>query len=93
MLWSALSAERCAQHALLGLTGHCFTWVYATDCRTLNEALSMRTFLAGYTLTVADMAIWGQLQGDCQNFGSFHRCSLTLLYHMHGPAWLPKLPF
>ena len=23
----------------------------------------MRTFLAGYTLTVADMAIWGQLQG------------------------------
>jgi len=33
-------------------------------CRTLNEALSMRTYLAGYTLTVADMAIWGQLQGD-----------------------------
>ena len=34
-------------------------------CRTLNEALSMRTFLAGYTLSVADMAIWGQLQGRC----------------------------
>ena len=33
-------------------------------CRTLNEALSMRTFLAGYSLSVADMAIWGQLQGD-----------------------------
>ena len=32
-------------------------------CRTLNEALSMRTFLAGYSLSVADMAIWGQLQG------------------------------
>ena len=33
-------------------------------CRTLNEALSMRTYLACYTLTVADMAVWGQLQGD-----------------------------
>ena len=33
-------------------------------CRTLNEALSMRTFLAGYSLSVADMAIWGQLQGS-----------------------------
>ena len=35
-------------------------------CRTLNEALSMRTFLAGYSLSVADMAIWGQLQGDAR---------------------------
>ena len=24
----------------------------------------MRTYLAGYTLSVADMAIWGQLQGQ-----------------------------
>ena len=43
-------------------------------CRTLNEALSMRTFLAGYSLSVADMAIWGQLQGGsslCESHGIF----------------------
>lgn len=43
-------------------------------CRTLNEALSMRTFLAGYSLSVADMAIWGQLQGDAR----LRSCKQTL---------------
>lgn len=60
---------------------------YATACRTLNEALSMRTFLAGYTLTVADMAIWGQLQGNLVHSGPF-RCKVTCFYLMHGPARL-----
>ncbi len=36
----------------------------------------MRTYLAGYTLTVADMAIWGQLQGQSQVFDS-SQCILT----------------
>lgn len=45
-------------------------------CRTLNEALSMRTFLAGYSLSVADMAIWGQLQGGCRLF-----CAIRLPVH------------
>ena len=33
----------------------------------------MRTFLAGYTLTVADMAIWGQLQGDFYKIRPFKK--------------------
>lgn len=29
---------------------------------SINDFLSLRTFLAGYTLTLADVACWAQLQ-------------------------------
>ena len=32
-------------------------------CSSIDKYLALRTFLAGYALTVADFAIWGQLQG------------------------------
>eukprot|EP00877_Chromochloris_zofingiensis_P010541 jgi/Chrzof1/5740/Cz16g14040.t1_GTS2[v5.2] len=31
-------------------------------CVSINNYLSLRTFLVGYTFTVADVALWGQLQ-------------------------------
>lgn len=31
-------------------------------CRSLDDYLSLRTFFVGYNLTIADIAIWGQLQ-------------------------------
>ena len=37
----------------------------APACMTVNEALSLRTFLVGYSLTVADIAVWAQLQSAC----------------------------
>lgn len=33
-------------------------------CVSINNYLSLRTFLVGYTFTVADVALWGQLQGN-----------------------------
>jgi glutamyl-tRNA synthetase len=32
-------------------------------CGSIDKYLALRTFLAGYAPTVADFAIWGQLQG------------------------------
>ncbi|KXZ44656.1 hypothetical protein GPECTOR_64g150 [Gonium pectorale] len=34
------------------------------QCSALNDYLTLRTFLVGYSLTVADLAVWGQLQGS-----------------------------
>ena len=36
---------------------------FAAACQAANEALTLRTFLAGHGLTVADVAVWGQLKG------------------------------
>ena len=33
-------------------------------CATVNEALALRTYLVGYSLSPADIAVWGQLQGE-----------------------------
>ncbi|BDA45805.1 Glutamate-tRNA ligase, cytoplasmic [Coccomyxa sp. Obi] len=35
-------------------------------CATVNEALALRTYLAGYRLSPADIAVWGQLQVTLQ---------------------------
>ena len=32
-------------------------------CAILNEALALRTFVVGYSLSIADLACWGQLCG------------------------------
>jgi hypothetical protein len=32
-------------------------------CASVNKFLALRTFLVGYAPTVADVALWGQLQG------------------------------
>ena len=33
-------------------------------CCSIDAFLALRTFLAGYALTAADFAVWGQLQGE-----------------------------
>ena len=33
-------------------------------CASLSDFLALRTLLVGHTVTVADLAIWGQLQGE-----------------------------
>jgi hypothetical protein len=38
-------------------------------CASLDEFLTLRTFLVGYNVTIADLAIWGQLQGEQQLAG------------------------
>ena len=45
-------------------------------CMTVNEALALRTYLVGYTLTIADIAVWAQLQSA--RSGS-PRASLTFM--------------
>ncbi|KAG2484195.1 hypothetical protein HYH03_017007 [Edaphochlamys debaryana] len=34
------------------------------QCVALNDFLTLRTFLVGYSLTIADLAVWGQLQAS-----------------------------
>lgn len=33
-------------------------------CNGINDYLALRTFLVGHNLTVADLALWGQLQSE-----------------------------
>ena len=33
-------------------------------CGVVDQFLSLRTYLVGYQLTIADLQVWGQLQGD-----------------------------
>ncbi|GIM07727.1 hypothetical protein Vretimale_11813, partial [Volvox reticuliferus] len=35
-----------------------------SQCVALNDYLTLRTFLVGYGITLADLAVWGQLQGS-----------------------------
>jgi hypothetical protein len=35
-------------------------------CGRLNDYLSMRSFLVGFTTTAADFSIWGQLHGEAR---------------------------
>lgn len=37
-------------------------------CGVVDTFLSLRTFLVGYSLTIADLQVWGQLQGDFHIF-------------------------
>ena len=34
-------------------------------CGVVNQFLSLRTYLVGYQLTIADLQTWGQLHGRC----------------------------
>ena len=38
----------------------------ADAAAAVNEYLALRTFLVGYRLTLADVALWGQLTGERQ---------------------------
>lgn len=33
-------------------------------CNGINDYLALRTYVIGHNLTVADLALWGQLQGE-----------------------------
>ncbi|PNH09799.1 putative glutamate--tRNA ligase, cytoplasmic [Tetrabaena socialis] len=35
-----------------------------SQCSALNDYLTLRTFLVGYNLTIADLAVWGQLHAS-----------------------------
>ncbi|KAG0137108.1 glutamyl-tRNA synthetase [Tuber indicum] len=45
----------------------------------LNDHLTLRTFLVGYTLTIADIAVWGVLNGNGQAISSIKRNHLPNL--------------
>lgn len=38
-------------------------------CLALDNYLCLRTFFVGYSLTLADVALWGQLQSGCAVVG------------------------
>jgi glutamyl-tRNA synthetase len=40
---------------------------FERTCAYIDGYLQLRTFLAGYQLTIADIAVWAQLQGGCPN--------------------------
>eukprot|EP00798_Chlamydomonas_sp_ICE-L_P023367 gene23367-30628_t len=37
---------------------------FEPTCMSLNDFLALRTYLVGYNITIADLALWGQLQGN-----------------------------
>ena len=39
-------------------------------CVSINDFLALRTFLVGYTLTIADICAWGQLGGGPRQGGA-----------------------
>ena len=63
-------------------------------CSRLSDYLSLRSFFVGYSLTAADLALWGQLQGKESLSGALIRkmplalseASLTLfMSRTYGP--------
>lgn len=36
-------------------------------CGVIDQYLSLRTYIVGYQLSIADLQVWGQLQGSHQN--------------------------
>lgn len=66
--WLEFSAQR-----LCGNTG------LAVALAELDKALSLRTFLVGHALTLADISVWASLKGAfCNLFGSF-----TKVFHQN----------
>ena len=59
---------------------------FAAACQAANEALTLRTLLAGHGLTVADVAVWGQLKSALAQTGFFFGSSLVFLGNSHHPA-------
>lgn len=37
---------------------------FEAACNGINDYLALRTYIVGHDLTVADIALWGQLQGE-----------------------------
>lgn len=37
---------------------------FEAACKAANDFLALRTLLVGYGVTLADVACWGQLQGE-----------------------------
>jgi hypothetical protein len=52
---------------------------FAAACEAANAALTLRTYLAGHSMSVADVAVWGQLKGVllCSSVGHVPRGTLA----------------
>jgi glutamyl-tRNA synthetase len=48
-------------------------------CSSIDKYLALRTFLAGYSPSVGDFAIWGQLQGEQSNIAQMQ--AICMLYN------------
>lgn len=51
----------------------------STALEELNNHLTLRTFLVGYTLTIADISVWGALNGNGQAISAIKRNHLPNL--------------
>ena len=40
-------------------------------CNGINDYLALRSFIVGYNISAADLALWGQLQGDESSLRTF----------------------
>lgn len=47
-------------------------------CGVVDQFLSLRTYLVGYKLSIADLQIWGQLQGAISWLFLALRCDLIV---------------
>ena len=47
-------------------------------CGVVDQFLSLRTYLGGYKLSIADLQIWGQLQGAVSLLSVASQCDLTV---------------
>ncbi len=47
-------------------------------CGVVDQFLSLRTYLVGYKLSIADLQIWGQLQGAISLLFLALWCDLTV---------------
>ena len=47
-------------------------------CGVVDQFLSLRTYLVGYKLSIADLHIWGQLQGATSVLFVALQCDLTV---------------
>ena len=62
-------------------------------CAAVNAALAQRTFLVGYNLTIADIAVWAQLQSACSSrlSSASSRRALSAVFFLEGARLEPCL--
>ena len=57
-------------------------------CGVVDQFLSLRTYLVGYQLSIADLQIWGQLQGTSMLTATFYSHPFQIVILGFAPTFL-----
>lgn len=62
---------------------------FEAACVAVSDYLSLRTYMVGPTLTLADLVVWGQLTGTSQHVHTTTSCNIAQSWRT-GPRSAPS---